>query len=78
MVIHVKLGHEADRYHEILMPRSMKGWQKEWFYLRNDVSALLPMFTGSHLAPMPSWGDRVARRDLKKLQALCEALQQLR
>jgi hypothetical protein len=56
------------------MPRSMKGWQKKWFYLRNDASTPLPVFTGSHPIPVPSWGDGVAWKDLGKLQPLCEAL----
>jgi hypothetical protein len=76
-IIHVKSGHGVDPYPEIPMPRSMKGWQKKWFYLRNDVSALLPVFTGSYHVPLPSWGDGVARNDLGKLQPLREALQQL-
>jgi hypothetical protein len=57
------------------MLRSMKGWQKKLFYLRNDASTLLPAFTGSRPVPLPSWGDEVARRDLRKLQPMHEALQ---
>jgi hypothetical protein len=52
--IHVKLGHGVGPYLEIPMSRSMKGWQKKWFYLRNDAFAPLPMFTGSHPIPLPS------------------------
>jgi hypothetical protein len=33
------------------MPRLMKGWIKKWFYLRNDASAPLPMFTDNCLLP---------------------------
>jgi hypothetical protein len=73
-VIHVKSVHEVDPYLNIPMPRSMKGWQKKWFYLRNDASTPLPVFTGSHPIPVPSWGDGVAWKDLSKLQPLCEAL----
>jgi hypothetical protein len=32
----------------------MKGWQKKWFYLKNDDSALLPMFTGGRHIPLTS------------------------
>jgi hypothetical protein len=56
-VIHVKLGHGVDPYLEIPMPRSMKGWQKKWFYLKNDDSAPLPVFTSGHLVPLPSYGE---------------------
>jgi hypothetical protein len=59
------------------MPRSMKGWRKKWFYLMNDTSAPLPVFIGCHPVPQPSWGDRVAWKNLNKLQPLHEALQQL-
>jgi hypothetical protein len=45
-VIHVKLGHRVDPYLEIPMTRSMKGWWKRWFYLRNDASTPVPVFTG--------------------------------
>jgi hypothetical protein len=60
-VIHVKSRHGVDRYLEILMPRSMKGWRKKWFYLKNDASALLAMFTGGRPIPLSTWGDGVAR-----------------
>jgi hypothetical protein len=33
-IIHVKSRHGFDPYFDIPMPRSMKGWQKKWFYLR--------------------------------------------
>jgi hypothetical protein len=54
-VIHVKEGHEVEPYLEISMPRSMKGWRKKWFYLKNDASVLLPAFTGGRPVPLPSW-----------------------
>jgi hypothetical protein len=73
-VIHVKVGHRVDPYLEIPMPRSMKGWWKKWFYLRNDGSAPLPVFTGGCPIPLPSWGDGVAKTDLDKLHPLCENL----
>jgi hypothetical protein len=78
MIIHVKSRHRVDPYLDIPMPRSMKGWRKKWFYLRNDTSILLPMFTGCRPVPLPSWGDGVASKDVGKLQPLCEALQLLR
>jgi hypothetical protein len=53
-VIHVKSGHGADPYLEIPMPRSMKGWRKKWFYVKNDESAPLPAFTGDCPIPLAS------------------------
>jgi hypothetical protein len=54
VVIHVKVGHGVDPYLEFPTPRSMKGWQKKWFYLRNDASTLLPAFTVGRPIPLPS------------------------
>jgi hypothetical protein len=76
-VIRVKLGHGADPYLEIPMPRSMKGWQKKWFYLKNNDSAPLPVFPGGRPVPLTSWGEGAARKDLCKIQTLREYLQQL-
>jgi hypothetical protein len=75
VVIHVKVGHGVDPYLEIPMLRSMKGWRKKWFYLKNDASALLPAFTDGRPIPLPSWGKGVAGKDLNKLQPLREHLQ---
>jgi hypothetical protein len=77
MVIHVKAGHRVDHYLEIPMPRSMKEWQKKWFYLKNNTSTLLPVFIGGRPVPLSSWGGGVARKDLGKLQTLHENIQQL-
>jgi hypothetical protein len=66
-VIHVKSRHGVDPYLDIPMPRSMKGWRKKWFYLRNDAFSLLPVFTIGRPVPLPSWGVEVARKDLGKL-----------
>jgi hypothetical protein len=74
--IHVKFGHGVDPYFNILVPILMKGMQKKWFYMRNDASTPLLTLTDSPPIPLPSWGDGVARRDLSKLQPMCEALQQ--
>jgi hypothetical protein len=66
-IIHVESGPGIDPYLKIPRPMSMKGWWMKWFYLRNDVSALLPAFTGSYPIPLLSWGDGLAPKDLNKL-----------
>jgi hypothetical protein len=53
-IIQVKSGHRVDPYLEISMPRSMKGWRKKWFYLRNNAFTPLPAFTSGHPVPLPS------------------------
>jgi hypothetical protein len=54
VAIHVRSGHGVDPYFDILTPRSMKGWQKKWFYLRNNTDVLLPTFTDNHPIPLPT------------------------
>jgi hypothetical protein len=56
----------------------MKGWQKKWFYLKNDDSAPLPVFTGGRVVPLTFWGEGAAGKDPNKIQPLCECLQHLR
>jgi hypothetical protein len=75
-VINVKSGHGADPYLEIPMPRSMKGYLKKWFYLMNDDSAMLPLFTSGRPIPLTSWAEGVAGKDLRNIQPLHEYLQQ--
>jgi hypothetical protein len=59
------------------MPKSMKGWRKQWFYLRNDADMPLPAFTGNRLIPHHNWGYEVAKKGLGKLQPVHEVIQQL-
>jgi hypothetical protein len=70
-------GHRVDPYLRLPMPGPPDEWQKVWFFLRNDVYTLLPMFTGSHLVPQPNWWYSVAKKDLHRLQPLCEVVQRL-
>jgi hypothetical protein len=76
-VIHVKSGHGANPYLEIPIPRSIKGWQKNWFYLKNHDSSPLPACTRGGPIPLTSWGEGAARKDLSKIQPLCDCLQHL-
>jgi hypothetical protein len=73
-----QVGHGVDHYLEIVMPRSMKGWWKKWFYMKNDDSAMLPVFTCGRPIPLPSWGEGAAGKDLGRIQRLRVYLQQLR
>jgi hypothetical protein len=75
VAIHVKLGHGVDPYLEIPMPRSMKGWRKRWFFLKNNDSAPLPMFSGGHPIPLTSLGEGTIGKDLSRIQTLGEDFQ---
>jgi hypothetical protein len=64
----------------VLLPLDVQpsGWMAErMVFLRNDTDALLPMFTGNHPAPQPSWVYGMARWDIRKLQPLREVIQEL-
>ena len=39
-------GSRASEYMSIRLSKSNKGWHKLWFYLKNDDTAPLPIFTG--------------------------------
>jgi hypothetical protein len=52
--IYVKSGHGVDPYFYLPMSKSMDGWWKVWFFLRNDTDTLHPMFMGSHSIPQPN------------------------
>jgi hypothetical protein len=69
--------HGVDPYFHLLMSGPLNGWRKVWFFLRNDTDVPLPMFTGSHPIPQPNWWYGVLQRDLRRLQPLCEVVQQV-
>jgi hypothetical protein len=74
-VILVKSRYGVDPYLEIPMPRSMKGWRKRWFFLKNDDSAPLPVFSGGRPIPLTFWGEGTIGKDLSRIQTLCENVQ---
>jgi hypothetical protein len=75
--IFLRSGYGVDPYFQLLTYGPPGGWLKVWFFLRNNTDASLPIFMGSHPVPRPYWGYGVAQRDLRRLQALCEVIQQL-
>jgi hypothetical protein len=68
----VSSRHKVNPYFHLPMSESSNGWWRVWFFLRNDTTAPLPMFTGSRPVPEPNWGYGVVKRDLHRLQPLCE------
>jgi hypothetical protein len=53
--ISVWSGPWVDPYFQLSMSNPPVRWWKEWFFLRNDAGAPLPMFTGKHPVPQPNW-----------------------
>jgi hypothetical protein len=57
---------------------SNKGWQRQWFYLRNDDGRLPPFSQRVVTAAGSNWRWGATREKQEKLQPLLEALQRLR
>jgi hypothetical protein len=53
VVINVMSGHGVDPFFGLHMLEFVNEWQKMWFFLRNDVVAPLPVFTGNCTTPPP-------------------------
>jgi hypothetical protein len=50
-------GRRSSEYMATALSKSNKGWHKQWFYLKNDTDAPLPIFTGRLIEEPPqSWG----------------------
>jgi hypothetical protein len=75
--IFVQCGSGVVPFFHLLMFDPLVMWRKLWFFLRNDIDASLPWFTGSRLIPQPKWRYGVAQKDIRKLQPLREVIQQL-
>jgi hypothetical protein len=58
--IFIRSRRRVDPYFHLPRFGPLDGWQKVWFFLRNDTVALLPVFTGSHPIPQHNWGHGVA------------------
>jgi hypothetical protein len=75
--IYVHTRPRINPYFYLSVSNPSVGWWKEWFFLRNDTEAPLPMVTGKCPALQPSWGYRVAKKDTRKLQSVHDVLQSL-
>jgi hypothetical protein len=68
----------AQQYIPAILVSSNKGWQRRWFYLRND-DGRLPSFSQRVVTAAGSnWRYGALRERQKNLQPLLEALQELR
>ena len=66
----ISLCHNrVNEYPSMCLSTSNKGWHSHWFYVRNDVAAPLPAFTGHRIEEVPKswrmWG--VPDKDKKKI-----------
>ena len=62
-------NNRVGEYPPMRLSTSNKGWHSHWFYLKNDVAALLPEFTGRLVEEVSdswtNWG--VLEKDKKKI-----------
>jgi hypothetical protein len=69
---------QAPQYIPAILASSNKGWQRRWFYLRND-DGRLPSFSQRVVtAAADNWRYRTPRDRQKNLQPLLKALEELR
>jgi hypothetical protein len=71
--LQLRQGH-AQQYIPAILVSSNKGWQRRWFYLRND-DGRLPSFSQRVVTVAGSnWRRGATREKQEKLQPLLEAL----
>jgi hypothetical protein len=68
----------AQQYIPAMLVSSNKGWQRRWFYLRNDDGRLLSFSQRVVTGAGSNWRYGAAREKQENLQPLLEALQELR
>jgi hypothetical protein len=68
----------TQQYIPAILVSSNKGWQRRWFYLRNDDGRLPSLSQRVVTAAGSNWCYGAAREKQKNLQPLLEALQELR
>jgi hypothetical protein len=69
---------QAQQYIPAILVSSNKGWQRRWFYLRNDNGRLLLFSQRVVTATGGNWHYRAPREKQKNLQPLLKALEELR
>jgi hypothetical protein len=75
--LQLRQGH-VQQYIPATLVSSNKGWQRLWFYLRNDDGRLLSFSQRVVTAADSNWRWGATREKQEKLQPLLEALQRLR
>jgi hypothetical protein len=68
----------AQQYIPAILVSSNKGWQRRWFYLRNDDGRLLSFSQRVVTVAGSNWRYGAAHEKQKNLQSLLAALQELR
>jgi hypothetical protein len=75
--LHLRQGR-AQQYIPAILVSSNKGWQRRWFYLRNNDGRLLSFSQRVVTATGGNWSWGATRERQEKLQPILQALQKLR
>ena len=77
--IRLRSGHRSSEYMSIPLSKSNKGWHSLWFYLKNDATDSLPLFTARLIEEAPvhwKWGP--TDKEKRRLEDLIEAIKHLK
>ena len=76
--IHLR-NNRVNEYPLLHLSTSNKGWHSYWFYVKDDVAAPLPVFSGSIIEEVSGpWKWGVPDKDKKKIKDHLAALQILK
>ena len=76
--IHLR-NNRVNDYPLMRLSTSNKGWHSQWFYIKNDVIAPLPVYTERLIEQAPgSWRWGVPDKDKKRIKDHLAALQILK
>jgi hypothetical protein len=72
--VYVWTGGEVDLYFQLTVPNPPARRWRQWFFLKNDIDAPLPLVMGRHPAAPNKWGYGVAKKDINKLWPVLDIL----
>ena len=76
--IHLR-NNRADAYPSMRLSTSNNGWHSQWFYVKDDAAAPLPVFSGCVIKEAPgSWRWGIPVKERKNINDLLAALQTLK
>ena len=76
--IHLR-NNQAEAYPLMRLSTSNKGWHSQWFYIKDDAAAPLPVFSGCVIKEAPgSWRLGVPVKEKKNINDLLATLQTLK
>ena len=76
--IHLR-NNRVNEYPSICLSTSNKGWHSHWFYVKDDVAAPLPVFSGRIIEEvLGSWKWGVPNKDKKMIKDHLAAFQILK